>query len=132
MISMTEGENPRVQTAASLFQELCYSNKDNLSAGIIVAGVDKYDGPSVWSIPLGGSLHRQPFSIGGSGSTYIYGYCDANYKDGMTREEAIEFTKNCEFLLVFPMMFILNFVLSFSLCLKQSLWPCRATDLRVV
>ncbi|KAI9355712.1 nucleophile aminohydrolase [Zopfochytrium polystomum] len=85
---------PRVHTAASMFQELCYSNKDQLSAGIIVGGWDKHDGPSVWSIPLGGSLHRQPFAIGGSGSTYIYGYCDAQYKEGMGREEAIEFTKN--------------------------------------
>ncbi|KAJ3210907.1 Proteasome subunit beta type-1 [Dinochytrium kinnereticum] len=91
--TMTEGELPRVHTAAALFQELCYSNKDALSAGIIVAGWDKYDGPSVWSIPLGGSLHKQPFSIGGSGSTYIYGFCDAAYNPNFSKEEAIEFTK---------------------------------------
>jgi 20S proteasome subunit beta 1 len=29
---------PLVKTAASLFQDLCYSNKDRLLAGIIVAG----------------------------------------------------------------------------------------------
>ncbi|KAI9324600.1 nucleophile aminohydrolase [Zopfochytrium polystomum] len=94
LFGVTEGEPPRVHTAASMFQELCYSNKDQLSAGIIVGGWDKHDGPSVWSIPLGGSLHRQPFAIGGSGSTYIYGYCDAQYKEGMGREEAVAFTKN--------------------------------------
>lgn len=65
-----------------------------MSAGIIVAGWDKTDGPSVYSIPLGGSLHKQPFAIGGSGSTYIYGYCDSVWKDDMTKEEAVEFTKN--------------------------------------
>ncbi|KAJ3102129.1 Proteasome subunit beta type-1 [Phlyctochytrium planicorne] len=91
--AMTEGEPPRVHTAAALFQELCYSNKDALSAGIIVGGWDKYDGPSVWSIPLGGSLHKQPFAIGGSGSTYIYGYCDSAYREGFSKEECIEFTK---------------------------------------
>ena len=37
---------------------------------------------------------RQSFAIGGSGSTYIYGYCDAHYKTGMTKEECIEFVKN--------------------------------------
>ncbi|TPX62965.1 hypothetical protein PhCBS80983_g00093 [Powellomyces hirtus] len=94
LYSVQEGERPPVHTAANLFRELCYNNKDNLSAGIIVAGWDKYDGPSVYTIPLGGSIHKQPFSIGGSGSTYIYGYCDAAYKEGMTKEEAIEFTKN--------------------------------------
>ncbi|KAJ3011400.1 Proteasome subunit beta type-1 [Thoreauomyces humboldtii] len=89
-----EGERPPVETAANLFRELCYTNKDGLSAGIIVAGWDKYKGPSVYTIPLGGSIHEQPFSIGGSGSTYIYGYCDANFRDDMTKEEAIKFTKN--------------------------------------
>lgn len=34
-------------------------------AGIIVAGWDKKDGPSVYNVPLGGSLHRAPFAIGG-------------------------------------------------------------------
>jgi len=47
-----------------MLQQLCYSNKDALSAGIIVSGYDK-NGPSVYNIPLGGSLHKQPFAIGG-------------------------------------------------------------------
>lgn len=34
---------------------------------------------------------QQPFAIGGSGSTYIYGWCDANWRDDMTRDEAIAF-----------------------------------------
>lgn len=88
-------------TVASLFKDIVYKNKDGLSAGIIVAGWDKYDGPSVYSIPLGGSLHKQPFSIGGSGSTYIYGYCDAAFKDNMTKDEAIEFAKNCKHNFIF-------------------------------
>ncbi|KAI7871306.1 proteasome subunit beta type-6 [Spinellus fusiger] len=94
MYSVQENTKPGVRTAASLFQELCYQNKDNLMAGIIVAGVDATHGPAVYNVPLGGSLHRQPFAIGGSGSTYIYGYCDAKYHDNMTREQAIEFVKN--------------------------------------
>ncbi|KAJ1565592.1 Proteasome subunit beta type-1 [Cladochytrium tenue] len=94
LFGVTEGEPPRVHTAAALFQELCYSNKDALSAGIIVAGWDRHVGPAVYAIPLGGSLHRQPFAIGGSGSTYIYGYCDATYKEGFDKDEAIAFTKN--------------------------------------
>jgi|SRR5579862_8174978 len=84
---------PTVQVAASLFQELCYSNKDQLSAGLIIAGWDPLDGPNVYHIPSGGSLHKQEFSIGGSGSTYIYGYCDANFRENMTKEEGIEFVK---------------------------------------
>jgi 20S proteasome subunit beta 1 len=65
-------------------------------AGIIVAGWDKRNGGTVWNIPLGGSLHRQPFAIGGSGSTYIYAYCDANFKHGMTKDQCVEFVTNCK------------------------------------
>jgi 20S proteasome subunit beta 1 len=89
-----ENQAPSVRTAGALFQELCYQNKDGLMAGIIVAGWDEKDGPSVYNVPLGGSLHRQPFAIGGSGSTYIYGYCDSVWKDDMSQEEAVTFVKN--------------------------------------
>lgn len=87
------GDGPTTQTAAALFQELCYENKDQLSAGMIIAGYDKRHGGSVYSIPLGGSLHKQSYAIGGSGSTYIYGYCDSYWKENMTEQEGIEFVK---------------------------------------
>ncbi|GAB1203845.1 Proteasome subunit beta type-1 [Aspergillus pseudonomiae] len=93
MYSITNNEAPSTQVAASLFQELCYENKDMLTAGIIIAGYDPRHGGQVYSIPLGGSLHKQAYSIGGSGSTYIYGYCDANWKENMTEEEGIDFVR---------------------------------------
>lgn len=62
---MQRGQAPNVKTAATLFKQICYNNKDNLLAGIIVAGWDKFQGGSVYSIPLGGSIHQQPFAIGG-------------------------------------------------------------------
>ncbi|CAG8679856.1 38894_t:CDS:2 [Gigaspora margarita] len=94
MYAVQHNEPPSVRTAAALFQELCYQNKDYLLAGIIVAGWDKHNGGTIYNIPIGGSLHRQPFTIGGSGSSFIYGYCDANFKKNMTQEEAVEFVKN--------------------------------------
>eukprot|EP01027_Heterolobosea_sp_BB2_P020017 GEZU01028220.1.p1 GENE.GEZU01028220.1~~GEZU01028220.1.p1 ORF type:complete len:264 (-),score=77.09 GEZU01028220.1:167-958(-) len=95
MHSVELGRLPNVKTAATLFQQLCYNNKNYLQAGIICAGWDpsERDG-SVYSITLGGTLIKQPFAISGSGSSYIYGYCDANYKEGMTKEECITFVKN--------------------------------------
>lgn len=60
---------------------------------MIIAGYDPQNGGQVYQVPLGGSLHLQPYSIGGSGSTYIYGYCDANWKEGMSEEEGIAFVK---------------------------------------
>ncbi|EME26285.1 Proteasome subunit beta type-6 [Galdieria sulphuraria] len=84
---------PCVKTAASICRELCYSNKDRLLAGIICAGWDPLYGGQVYTIPLGGTMIRQPYSIGGSGSTYIYGFCDAHFQKGMSREQCIDFTK---------------------------------------
>lgn len=63
------------------------------SAGLIIAGWDERHGGQVYSIPLGGSLHKQSYAIGGSGSTYIYGYCDANWKEGMEEKDAVNFVK---------------------------------------
>lgn len=55
-----------MQTAAALFHEMCYQNKDSLTAGIIVAGWDKHNGGSVYIIPIGGSIHKQSLATGGS------------------------------------------------------------------
>lgn len=92
--SMQRGDVPSVEAAATLFKSICYQNKDSLQAGIIVAGWDKDNGGSVYNIPLGGSIHKSSFAIGGSGSTYIYGYCDSQFKEGMTREESEQFVLN--------------------------------------
>ncbi|TDL29697.1 20S proteasome subunit [Rickenella mellea] len=94
MFSQQFGEPPSIKAAAELFQKLCYDNKDQLLAGIIVAGWDKDVGPSVYNIPVGGGLFRQPWAIGGSGSTYVYGYCDATYRENWGRDETVDFVKN--------------------------------------
>lgn len=90
-IELASDSLPRVATIGRLFRELCYQNKAQLMAGIIVAGVDDKLGGQVYTIPLGGAMVRQPFAIGGSGSTYIYGHCDATFKDGMSKEECEQF-----------------------------------------
>ncbi len=92
--AMEIDRDPLVHTAANLFKDLCYKNKDRLLAGIICGGYDDIDGGSVYTISIGGSMVKQPFAIGGSGSTYIYGYVDANFKEDMTREECEDFVKN--------------------------------------
>ena len=48
----------------------------------------------VYSIPLGGMCIRQPVTIGGSGSTYLYGHVDATFKENMTKEECLKFCKD--------------------------------------
>lgn len=112
------GEAPPVNTVAALFEKLCYENKDQLSAGIIVAGWDKEKGGSVYNIPLGGGKFQQPWAIGGgflpepwtcsgradsdigSGSTYVYGYCDATYQEGWNEAQTVQFVKSSKSLLL--------------------------------
>ena len=67
---------------------LIYGNKDNLSAGMLVAGWDPVDGPSVYTIPMGGTLLKVPFAMSGSGSLYIMGLLDAEYQENMTQDQA--------------------------------------------
>lgn len=87
------GQTPSTKVAASIFQEICYNNKDNLTAGIICAGYDKHNKGSVFSIPIGGSIHEQEYAIAGSGSTFIYGWCDENFRPNMAKDECVAFIK---------------------------------------
>ena len=59
-------------------------------------GWDEKDGGSVYSIPLGGTLVKQPYAVGGSGSTFIYGLLDAEFKENMTRDECMKFVRSGE------------------------------------
>ncbi|UXI21648.1 hypothetical protein NH340_JMT07591 [Sarcoptes scabiei] len=92
---METGEPATVKIAANLFRDMCYNYRDSLTAGIICAGWDAREGAQVYTIPLGGMINRQPVSIGGSGSTYIYGYVDGIYRKGMSKEECCKFVTNC-------------------------------------
>lgn len=88
------GEPALVSIGANLFRDMCYNYRDTLTAGIICAGWDRRYGGQVYTIPLGGMVVRQPVSIGGSGSTYVYGYVDATFKEGMKKEECCKFVTN--------------------------------------
>ena len=106
---MVHQQAPSVHVAATMLEGLCYSNKDRLSAGIIVAGWDPVSGGTVYNIPLGGGLFKGPWAIGGSGSTYIYGYCDATFREGWNKEETVEFVRNCKFLYTLSLRLLFRF-----------------------
>ena len=86
---------PSVNTAANLFKLIAYNNKDNLTAGLIIAGVDEHRGAQVYTIPLGGTRLRTPCAIGGSGSGYITALVDHLYRPNMTEGECRDFITRC-------------------------------------
>merc|ERR1712060_809646 len=87
------GGPPTVNTAANLFKMIAYNNKDRLLAGLIIAGWDEKRGGQVYSVPLGGSVHRVNIACDGSGSGYISGLLDAGYREKMTKAECLEFCR---------------------------------------
>merc|ERR1712032_1423422 len=91
--SIELGKRPTVNTAANLFKMIAYQNKDNLMAGLIVAGFDDKRGGQVYSIPLGGARLRVPIAVDGSGSGYIQGFVDEFYRPGMSEAECLEFVR---------------------------------------
>ncbi|KPP56725.1 proteasome subunit beta type-9-like [Scleropages formosus] len=91
--SVEIGEDPLVCSAATLVKNISYRYKEELSAHLIVAGWDRKAGGQVY-VTLNGLLSRQPFAVGGSGSFYIYGFVDAEYRPGMSREESQQFVIN--------------------------------------
>lgn len=86
-------DDPLVCSAATLVKNISYKYKEELSAHLIVAGWDKKGGGQVYAT-LSGLLTKQPFAIGGSGSFYINGFVDAEYKKNMTKRECQEFVVN--------------------------------------
>ena len=83
----------RLPTAAVTLFRYLLPEQRRLMASIICAGWDPVDGGSVYCLPLGGTCVKQPYCIGGSGSTYIYGLCDATYKKDMSKDECVGFVK---------------------------------------
>ncbi|XP_063791819.1 proteasome subunit beta type-9 [Pseudophryne corroboree] len=81
---------PLVLAAANLVKGISYKYKEEIVAHLIVAGWDRKSGGQVYGT-LGGMITRQPFAIGGSGSTYIYGYVDSVFKPGMSKEQCEKF-----------------------------------------
>ncbi len=60
--------------------QINYANKAMLVGALIVAGWDAARGGQVYGVPIGGTLVRQRWTTDGSGSTYLWGYLDAEYK----------------------------------------------------
>lgn len=85
---------PTVHAAANIFRNICYEYREQLTAGIICAGWDDKAGGQAYSIPLGGMMKREPVIVGGSGSGYIYGYVDSNFRIGMSEQECVKFVLN--------------------------------------
>ena len=60
--------------------QMNYTNKDHLVGALIIAGWDAQGGGQVFGCPIGGTLAKEQWAIDGSGSTYIWGFCDCEFR----------------------------------------------------
>lgn len=88
------GGFPHVESAASVMREIIYSNAGKLSASMICSGWDPYKGYQIYSVNQTGYFKEGDWAMSGSGSTFIWGYFDANYKADMELAQAMEFIKS--------------------------------------
>lgn len=92
-LSLLENTKPSVEKAARLISKIIRENREYLTAAIIVAGFD--DQPRIFKINICGTVEEQKdILIGGSGSAFIYGFCDYKYRPDMELKDAIDFAKS--------------------------------------
>ena len=75
-------------------REIIYSNAGRLSASMICSGWDPYKGYQIYSVNQTGFKREEEIALSGSGSTFIWGYKDANWQPNMTLDEAKGFIKS--------------------------------------
>lgn len=91
LFKMENGYEPSVLGAANSFRDISYNYREQITAGFIVGGWDRWKGGQVYTVNIGGMLSRGQVAIGGSGSGYVQGFVDATYKPDMTEFECVEF-----------------------------------------
>jgi len=87
---MLDEEPILVYNVAQYTRKFAYNYRDQMTFSIIVAGYDEEKFGQIYAVTIGGYSIRQKIYITGSGSTFLYGYMDKNFKEGMTNEEAVE------------------------------------------
>jgi len=77
----------RVVTACRLLKQYLFRYQGEISAALVLGGVDK-DGPHLYSIYPHGSVDTLPYVTMGSGSLAAMGVFEARYRPDMELEEA--------------------------------------------
>ena len=88
------GAYPPVESAANIMRSIIYNNAGSLSASMICSGWDPYKGYQIYSVNQTGFFREENFAMSGSGSVFIYGFADANYRPDFNLEEAKGFIQS--------------------------------------
>uniref|UniRef100_A0A914CHS7 proteasome endopeptidase complex n=1 Tax=Acrobeloides nanus TaxID=290746 RepID=A0A914CHS7_9BILA len=99
--TVMEGEPVSIYRACNIMRKFLFNYRDQLSASIIVTGYDEKLKGQIYAIPLGGYSTRQHFTASGSGSTFVNGYLDSQWKPDMTFEQVKQLVLSAVYLATF-------------------------------
>jgi len=85
---MATGKQPRLVTALTMLKRLLFRYQGHIGAALILGGFD-CNGPSLYQVYPHGSTDYLPYVTMGSGSVNAMAIFETEYRDGMSREEAI-------------------------------------------
>ncbi|KAH7729420.1 PBS-1 protein [Aphelenchoides avenae] len=91
--SLQEQEPLTIYRSAQILRKYLFNYRDELSASMIIGGWDKQESGQIYAIPLGGYITRQHCTASGSGSTYVQGFLDSQWKPGMTLQQVQELVR---------------------------------------
>lgn len=86
--SLNTHSQPRVQLAALKLTSHAFKYGGQIGTHLIVGGVD-CKGPQLIECSNDGNMYSMPYHTTGSGSLAAMAILETNFKDGLTREEAI-------------------------------------------
>uniref|UniRef100_A0A8D8RI72 proteasome endopeptidase complex n=1 Tax=Cacopsylla melanoneura TaxID=428564 RepID=A0A8D8RI72_9HEMI len=84
---------PSVYRVAKVFQNILGERTGYFKASFIVAGWDVVKGSQIYALPSSGVLTSQSVACGGSGSAYILGYVENQWRCGMKQKECLAFVR---------------------------------------
>ena len=90
LLSLATGQKPRVETAQALLADLLWRHQGQISAALILGGLNPDGTSHLLSIHPHGSVDPLPFTTMGSGSLASMAIMEAGFREDMSREEAIQ------------------------------------------
>ena len=93
LLRLSTGTQSRVVTSLTLLKRLLYKYQGNVSAALVLGGVDVH-GPHLYSIHPHGSTQRLPYTTMGSGSLAAMAVFETRFTEDMEEEAAIQLVKD--------------------------------------
>ena len=93
LLALKNERSPKVSEAAMMFNSVQYSaiRSQGSIVSIILGGYDQFDGISLYNLsPDGTIVNNDGYVVDGSGSIYVKGIMDLEFKPNMSEKEALQ------------------------------------------